>query len=435
MKTTVFEAQALSLYKRLKRKSSLKPSVDTNNLFSSLVKLALSVEANTYQEFPPSVQAILPDIHTLASHGEYELEQYWAKRIIASPFPAIELEQYPYYHNYEQLTQLEYQSLRVLGERRITRVLFVGSGPLPLSAILLARTFGVRVTCLDKDEDAVRLSGKLIEKLGLSHVIEVAHKDILSTITLAEYDVVFLGALVGMTEQEKLDVINHLYTHVRPGALIVIRTAHQGRRLLYPFFDERKISNFALHAVIEPKNEVVNSIILAEKTVAGLGTITIHDKSFTQVFKDFRSFSLNHIQEQYKLQYNPLWHHDIDRAEQVYNQSNTNLFVAYAGERIVGTIAIRPFDLKHKDLQQRYQGKHVGAIWRFFIDPEYMHTELVQMLHDKVEQFARHHKYNLLYAHDQIFVPGAITKYIKQEYKPILEEHDQWGTIHLENKL
>lgn len=423
------------MYKRLKLKKTLKPSVSTNSLFSELVSLALSPEADAYNGFPDTLQVILHDLHQLSGLGETELEFFWAKKIAASAFPSVELEKYPYYHNYEQLTQLEYQSLRVLGERRFSKVLFVGSGPLPLTAILLARHFGFTVTCIDRNEEAVAISKKLIEKLNLDHLIEVVHIAILDYTDLAHYDLIFLAALVGYGQQEKLSIIDHLHRHSRPGALAIIRTAHGGRRLLYPFLDERLIKNFLIHAVIEPKNEVVNSIIIVEKMIGEDIRVVINDKVAPQTFKDFSDFALRHISQQYKFHYNPIWHHDLDRAFDIYHQPGANLLVAYAGNEVVGTAALRSFDLKYKSLKKRYQHTKVATVWRFFIKQEYQHTSLVEQLHDKIEKFARSKKYQLLYTHDQVFVPGAVSKYTKLGYVPIHDEHDQLGTIHLEKQL
>ncbi|MBP9686269.1 MAG: GNAT family N-acetyltransferase [Candidatus Doudnabacteria bacterium] len=435
MDNSLFEQKVLDVYHELRQQPSLAPSPTTNKLFSGLVSLALTEEANQYQEFPDAIQRVLPEIHTLASLGEYELEKHWAERVVASAFPVIALEQYPYFHNYEQLTQLEYQSLKVLGERRLARCLFVGSGPLPLSAILLARTFGTRVTCMDKAAEAVSLSARVLEAIDLTQIVDVVQADIFEAANLHEFDVIFLGALVGMTEEEKQKIIQHVFTHCAVGSLIVIRTAHQGRRLLYPAYDERRLPGFSLQAVIEPKNEIVNSIILAEKPLLGALDVQVRDKHDAQVYKDFRSFTLQHISESYKMHYNPLWHHDIDQAEAVYSKPNSAVFVAYAGGEVVGTIAVRAFDLKNRELQKRYAGKTVAAIWRYFISPKYSHTTVGAVLHEHAQNFAHANGYQVLYAHDQTFVSGAIRKYVSQGYVPVRDEHDQWGTIHLEKNL
>lgn len=51
---------------------------------------------------------------------------------------------------------------------------------------------------------------------------------------LREFDVVYLAALVGTTQEEKEVVLTNVVARMREGGLLVIRTAHSLRTLLYP---------------------------------------------------------------------------------------------------------------------------------------------------------------------------------------------------------
>lgn len=422
----------LQIYNVLQGQASLTPSPEVDAAFSQLVNIALQ---NHGEKFSQEVELIIPKLHVLSAEGEYELEQFWANRIIKDPFPMIRLEEYPYYHNYELLTQLEYQSLRVLGERSITKVLFVGSGPLPLAAIILAKRYGIAVVCVDKDAEATALSAKLVKVLGLENLITIIWGDAHTNLQAGDFDVVIMAALVGMTQEEKLAVLEELHTSLRPGTLMVIRTAHGGRRLLYPYINERSISNFNVHAVILPQNEVVNSVIIAEKPISESTDIVIKDKANLQIFTEFRSFAFKCISEQYNFRYNPLWHRDIDIAEQIYSLEKANLFAAYINGIMVGAVAVRPLEYKYDWQRERYIADQVGAVWRYFIDPQYAHTSVARQLHEELERFARKQGYTKLCAHEQGFVSGALGKYIGNGYVPIHEDHDQLETIHIEKQL
>lgn len=54
------------------------------------------------------------------------------------------------------------------------------------------------------------------------------------TLKLCHFDVVYLAALTGITGEQKHDVIASVVKRMRSGALLVLRTAHSLRGLLYP---------------------------------------------------------------------------------------------------------------------------------------------------------------------------------------------------------
>jgi nicotianamine synthase len=85
---------------------------------------------------------------------------------------------------------------------------------------------------------------------------------------LAMYDVVFLAALVGMAAEDKAKVIAHLGAHMADGAALVVRSAHGARGFLYPIVDPQDIAlgGFEVLAVCHPDDDVVNSVIIAQKS-------------------------------------------------------------------------------------------------------------------------------------------------------------------------
>ena len=68
--------------------------------------------------------------------------------------------------------------LALLGERQAERFAFLGSGALPLTAILLAQDSpGVCVTCVDSDGEACELAARLVALLGLKGRVTVTEGD------------------------------------------------------------------------------------------------------------------------------------------------------------------------------------------------------------------------------------------------------------------
>jgi nicotianamine synthase len=56
---------------------------------------------------------------------------------------------------------------------------------------------------------------------------------------LGLFDVVYVAALVGATTAEKREIFKRVLAQMRPGALLVVRTAHALRKLLYPVSSSR----------------------------------------------------------------------------------------------------------------------------------------------------------------------------------------------------
>lgn len=265
-----------SLYQELAAAPSLEPSEKINSVFSRLVEQCTVTDEGVAAAVlgDPEVSRIRPHLIELCSEGEYRLERYWAGRVAGAADPRRELAGFPYYANYERLTQLEAHALLgaigreepAPGGLAVQRVLFVGSGPLPLSSIMLAGEYGMMVDNVDSDPEACRLGDELVRGLGLPERLSFTCRDAAQPTDLSSYDAVFLAALVGLEEPEKRKIINRLSERMRPGALLVIRTAHQMRALLYPRVDPGDLPGFEPQIVVQPLNEVVNSVIVAEKS-------------------------------------------------------------------------------------------------------------------------------------------------------------------------
>jgi nicotianamine synthase len=213
----------------------------------------------------PDVRRIIPGLRSLCSAGEVELERVWTRRIIASRDPQRELREFPYFANYEQLTRLEHHAMLGVTGRIPRRVLFVGSGPLPLSSLLLASRHGhTKIDNIDIDPEATRLAARLATVLDVSS-LRFRCADVLACTDVADYDMVCLAAMVGPHPEDKTRVIKHLYQHMKPGALLLARSAHSLRTLLYAPLALCDLAGFRPLAVLNPYTEVVNSLVVAEK--------------------------------------------------------------------------------------------------------------------------------------------------------------------------
>ncbi len=135
----------------------LSPSPSVNKLFSALVSAVIqNPHLDQYTEKD------LEKIRDKCEKAEFELEKYWAEKIVKSPEPKIEINNFPYLDNYRELTKREVDLVASSGYiiQEDTKCLFVGSGPLPLSVFEIARQTNCKTYGLDLDKKAVELSKK-----------------------------------------------------------------------------------------------------------------------------------------------------------------------------------------------------------------------------------------------------------------------------------
>ena len=214
------------------------------------------------------IQNLTPSLHHLCATAECYLESHWAAQILGTDAPEDEdggkwglnqpngqlslirmivlrlLRAFPYYENYVDLTQMELSALHAVKPLPPKKIAFIGSGPLPLTSICLCQALdkvnggqgSTTVLNIDKNPEAVKQSRALAERLGISargmqFSCEVAGS---ANLDLRGFDAVYLAALVGTTQEEKERVLIEIVKGMTVGSLLVIRTGHGLRSLLYP---------------------------------------------------------------------------------------------------------------------------------------------------------------------------------------------------------
>lgn len=264
------------IHHQLSHCKRLEPSEHVNALFTKLVTICthqydeqttLAVLRDT------NVKDLLPMLQSLASQGEYFLELKWAKDLVYQSKEYKDskpnLSRFIYYQNYEDLVKLELHALHGVGAN-LNNIVFVGSGPLPLSSILMYQTLPSGSTVVhnvDRDVESINISNQLLHKLGIAHGCKQYAMDAIHYSGYEQADVVVLGALVGQTVDEKMDIIKTIGNKMKSGTFLMARSAHSLRKLLYPCIEPHQVNEcgFQTVLVLHPFNDVVNSILLAKK--------------------------------------------------------------------------------------------------------------------------------------------------------------------------
>lgn len=153
------------------------------------------------------------------------------------------LQNFTYYSNYVDLIRMELNAISSVSVPSAPprKFAILGSGPLPLSSLCIHETLakedsGISIHNIDYDQWAISSSQELCRKLGYTApTMNFRCMDAKSKkLELAEFDVVYLAALVGMNTQAKNDVVLDIVSKMRHGALLMLRSAHSLRGLMYP---------------------------------------------------------------------------------------------------------------------------------------------------------------------------------------------------------
>ena len=150
---------------------------------------------------------------------------------------------FPYYQNYLDLVRMELNALASVTKGRSPRKFAVlGSGPLPMTSLCISQSFdndgeAVIVHNVDRDPWAITKSTALCRRLGHCPEQVVFHRADVEedqTLDLHGVDVVYLAGLVGTNNEQKQRIIAKVVKQMSPGAMLLLRSAHSMRSLLYP---------------------------------------------------------------------------------------------------------------------------------------------------------------------------------------------------------
>lgn len=259
-----------SKLKEMKRLNKLAPNTESNSAFSRLVELVVSNKKSIQKNSAisdPRILKIQTSMQKIASEGEYLLEKHYANEIILNK---SKLSDFPYYQNYRKLTQIE---SKYIGKRN---TLFIGSGPLPLSAYMYTEK-GIPVSVLDIDKKALTLSKKFFKHIfkatsfrkstsskmlytSINHIQGNIHK----YSSISDYSCIFLGALVGKSPGEKYKILKKIIDSAKPGTRIITRTVEGLAELLYPSVKIPESSKIIKLKYVPVPKDIINPIIIID---------------------------------------------------------------------------------------------------------------------------------------------------------------------------
>lgn len=262
-------SRIMQIHANLSKLESLKPSKQVNSFFTHLVKFCTLPSSIDIKALPQEVQTMRESLIVLCGRAEGLLELEFATFLTKLPQPLNNLNLFPYYENYVKLATIEYTILSENGVQQPKKVAFVGSGPMPLTSLIMA-SHHMKSTHFDNfdiDEAANHVARKIVSsdsqfekrmKFQTCDIMEVKEK-------LGEYDCIFLAALVGMSKEEKVKILGHIRKYMQAGGVLLVRSANGARAFLYPVVEENELLDFEVLSIFHPTNDVINSVVLVRK--------------------------------------------------------------------------------------------------------------------------------------------------------------------------
>lgn len=140
------------------------------------------------------------------------------------------------------------------------KVLFIGSGPFPSTAIILNKLTECKIDCFDKCKSYVDLSRKVIRKLSVSNDIKIYHKSG-ELLKKNKYDVIIIALLANPKEK----ILSKILEKSRSGTRIICRTSDGVRQLFYKTTNPRIFIKYAVqNKNYADRDQTVSSVLLVK---------------------------------------------------------------------------------------------------------------------------------------------------------------------------
>ena len=205
--------------------------------------------------YNPGFSSAFDAISCFRSLYTAKIEVEHAKAIIKSKDPWKTLKNFAYIPNYLQLAKTENQGSPL---KPGDHVLFLGSGPLPISLIILCRLYGLRGVGIEQEPDRAELSRIVLQKLGLSDRIKIIAGNHFSLPLEEKSELIMVAAQA----EPKKAIFDHLANVLPAGTKVSYRIYEKGLRRLLDTFSRYELPEpFVEYLRIPPKPPVNNTVV------------------------------------------------------------------------------------------------------------------------------------------------------------------------------
>ncbi|CEJ57094.1 hypothetical protein PMG11_05801 [Penicillium brasilianum] len=257
--------ELLELIQKLSAFSSFTPSPELDDVLGQISHICHQSNVSVSQEDEilndPRITESIHTLRTLWGQAAGALEDSWAEKILASKDSDDAkslLAKYPRIQNYKTTIPIELGVISIVLQRFPSKVAMLGSGPLPLTSLsikdyAIEKNYPLDILNVDIVPERIAASTQIFKLLGpqydtISHHVSDASGSSLPDLT--DSDVVYLASLIGVTNEEKVDVLANVARRMSKDSVIVIRSSSGLSRLLWPNLE---VKDFArISDLVEP---------------------------------------------------------------------------------------------------------------------------------------------------------------------------------------
>ncbi len=187
---------------------------------------------------------------------ETNLEIDFAKYIFTkSVLPVKDFTNYLLYKRFVTLLRKE---INLGSINKQDHVLFIGSGPIPITAILMHQFSSARVDCGEKNSASADLSKKVINKLGYTDSINIINQEGVD-IDCSQYSVI----LVALLAKPKDALLKSIWSKCKSNTRIICRTSDSIREAFYETTENSLFDKYSPKKKTNAKgDQTISSVLL-----------------------------------------------------------------------------------------------------------------------------------------------------------------------------
>jgi histidine 2-aminobutanoyltransferase len=138
-----------------------------------------------------------------------------------------------------------------------SKVIFIGSGAFPISALTIAKHTGAEIVCLDIDMEAVEMDKNLAELIGLESSVTFTNKTISELESMKDATHVIIASLV----KDKLEVLEDLKFVLPEDAQVILRYGN-GLKSMFNYPLDQDLSNDWNYTNVEQEKLFYDTVVL-----------------------------------------------------------------------------------------------------------------------------------------------------------------------------
>lgn len=138
-----------------------------------------------------------------------------------------------------------------------SKVLFIGSGAFPISAITIAKEIGAQVMCLDIDDEALKLGQNVAVASGVGDKINFVNKKLSELDFIKETTHIIIASLV----KNKYEVLRDLRDNVNFNTKIILRYGN-GLKSIFNYPLEEDLSKNWIKTTVSQNKDIYDTVVL-----------------------------------------------------------------------------------------------------------------------------------------------------------------------------